>query len=167
MNINEDNYPEWSQQIAYCYQQGILQCPVAGPVGTPCEMIQLHAPIGQKHVPFRIQRQGGRPALPSTVPMNSNEVLANVVIKPSAAIPMTDGSAAMCVEGHYEFALRVPLTDNDPLPYGRPPIPAAGNPCILPTDFVVGLLGVDPAVPLAQTPADIALPIGIVVPPVR
>lgn len=148
MPDDASGYDETSQQIGYQYASGAFACPVAGPPGTACEVIQLHAPIGGRSVVWRMQRSGAMPKMPSPKP-HDNEVLISSVIKPSTPGFQVDGTPVVSVEGSYTYAYFTPRTYQDDMPMGITPIDiVAPNAFVLQAgDFLDTLTGGDPPKP--------------------
>lgn len=136
------NYDEYSQVADYLFDSGLLQVPIAGPPGTPCEIIRWHAGVGQQLVTFAAQRTGARPELPTPEPQSSNEVLASLHVKPMAPTVMADGTPVCRVEGSYTHFLLRPVTHRDTLRMGTSPYeegdPTGNSYCVTPADWTTG-----------------------------
>ena len=132
-------YDEFSQQVSYVADDGLLQIPVAGPPGTPCEIVRQHAGVGQRLTAFAAQRTGALPELPTADPQFPGEVLAGTRITPCIPSLMADGTGVVRVEGSYVHFLLQPLTHKNYLPMGAAPFDeATGDQYqLLPTGFTV------------------------------
>lgn len=100
------------------YDPGVRQIAVAGPPGTACEIVRVHAGVGRKTVTFASTRTGARPTLPSPEPVSSNEVLLGLHVKPYVPALFEDGPPQCRVEGSFTHALVKPLTHKDNIAMG-------------------------------------------------
>jgi hypothetical protein len=159
MSFNADNYKEFSQQTSYIGSTGIFACPVAGPPGTPAEIIQLHAPVGGKAVAWSATRLSGMPQLPDPSPQNNNEALASYQIKPSCPSWATEGSPIVHVEGEYLYVYALPMSHRDQLPMGVSPIDSLSGQAttLQPSDFSMRLLSGPTAAPQPLQTIDISM----------
>lgn len=150
-------YDEFTQQVDYTVDEGLLQVPVAGPAGTPCEIVRLHGGKGQRTLSFAAQRTGALPELPTPVPQSANEVLAGLNIKPAVPSLMADGNAVTRVEGQYVHFLLTPLDHTKILPMGSAPYDTnTGSTYLLtPNYFTVHGVPVTPKNPPQTPPANL------------
>ncbi len=114
-------YDEFSQQMSYEFDSGLLVIPVAGPPGTPPKIVRTHSPLGAKTMVFAGQRVGALPKLPDPTPQNANEILLAGHIKPAVPSLSMDGTPVARVEGSFSYVLLQPLTHKDTLPMGSAP----------------------------------------------
>jgi hypothetical protein len=133
----------------FSWDYGELAVPVAGPDGTPCEIVKLHAKMCFKRVPFHLQRVGNKPDIPSANTSNPNEILIRKGIAPNApGIMAPQQEQVWTVDGVYEYVMRVPLAESDPIPCGSltfdPTSPNAN--VFIAGDFSTSYFGTTPGV---------------------
>jgi len=86
-------YIQYDLHSDYTADKGILQVPVAGPSGTACELIRLHAGAMRKTVRAHARRAGLPPVLPSlAVQSPSTEVLGQFSVVPQSPVLASDGT---------------------------------------------------------------------------
>lgn len=118
---------------------GLLLVPVAGPEGTPPELIRVSAPYAKRVIEFAAERPNDRPMLPSWNTNNPNEVLAYRSIVTATPAMAPGGSRIYRTQGRYVYYLGKVPSDTSPIPVGTPQYdlqPAALN-NILPSDFSI------------------------------
>lgn len=89
---------------------GNMQIPVAGPDGTPCRIVKVHAGCGKKIVTWTAERLGAWPEIPDPAAADpANEVLDDVQVIPSAPLLSTNGrDHEFKICGVYVYLLRTP-----------------------------------------------------------
>jgi hypothetical protein len=131
----------------YHWNYGLTAQPLAGPIGTPCKIVRLHAPVCFKRVIWVVQRVIDKPALPHPDTLsNGNEVLLDNVLSPTWAGKTPDGSPVFTVSGIYVYVCQVPPSDTDSLPMGVSPVNTdpASQYVLNPSDFVRSLIPTAP-----------------------
>lgn len=153
--ITVDGSPltEYTCQVSYEEITGLYGSPVAGPIGTPADVVRLHAPMMLKHLDFTARRIGAKPLMPSTNTGNANDCLLRKVV--SACFPggMVSGEQVWTVTGRYTFLMRLPAASTDVLPIGSAPndLTSPSQNVLTPSDFSDTLHG--PAQPPNGAPA--------------
>lgn len=106
---------------------GIVQMPVAGPYGTPSQILDWGGGCWKKIVVWEAVCEGGKPSLPSAAPANPNERLESRDFTPQAPALMSDGITKVyrCT-GVYIYALYSPPDFAAGVPMGR--LPWDGSP---------------------------------------
>lgn len=128
------DFPYLVQQLVVDYygDEGLLQVAVGAPFVSggekvPCKIVRTHAPIMRKLVTYNYVRIGVIPVVPPPETDDPNLVLLEHrrlfwgSWQEGTAIPRYARS------GEYEYAMRVPLTTNDVMPFGRNPAFEAGT----------------------------------------
>src|SRR5438045_7280278 len=87
----EAPYTTYSMSVTYLNVQGRIQTPVAGPPGTPCEVIQVSAPTGVKVVSWTAARDGAVPTVPDPATVDPNNILLSYQITPAVPVLMANG----------------------------------------------------------------------------
>lgn len=96
---------------------GLKANPVTGPVGTPADVVRLHAPVGVKTITWVAERIGAQPVLPHPSTGDLNDVLTYYDIQPESPTLQPDGyTYAWRVRGIYIYDLKLPPGDGDPIP---------------------------------------------------
>lgn len=115
-------YRESNQDGRYEWDPGVIQCPVAGPVGTPCELLRLHGGAAKRIVNWTAERVGAQPQVPSPLTQNPNEVTGHVMVMPCTPAFAPDGTPFYRLSGRYEYYLVVaPEIGTDRLSSGGVP----------------------------------------------
>lgn len=128
----EAPFTAYSIQQSYVRNPGITLSPVAGPPGTPADVIQVCAPYGAKVVSWTACRIGLRPLVPDSAPNIDNHVLAHEVVTTHEPVTSEDGQTKLFViSGTYVYLNLLPLVPaSDGLAMGAPPYdrtPGASN----------------------------------------
>src|SRR5690348_13078693 len=117
--VSQTNY---SIYVGYFWDYGLQPSPLAGPPGTPLQVIAEHAPVCYKYVNFIAQAQDGiDPQAPDWNTNNSNEVLARKALSAPFKTDLGDGGTMTTIAGVYIYLLLVPPSDTDQLPCALPP----------------------------------------------
>lgn len=121
-------HTEYTVQVFYLRNEGLVQNPVAGPAGTPCELVQWSAPYGVKVVVWQAARIGAMPIYPDMDPKDqANEKLLDWKFGPCVPMLMPDGKTYEFVaSGVYVYALRVPPNKTVGFSPGSAPV-STGN----------------------------------------
>ena len=108
-------YPDFVTRSVYLGNTGLLQTPVAGPLGTSARVVRRSAPYAQRVVYWKAQRLVSKPTLPHWDTSNANEVLAAFVIAPHEPVLLAGGeNYYFVVEGLYRYFLyAVPCMTDD------------------------------------------------------
>lgn len=127
------SYTDYTIETFYGNDTGILQSPVAGPPGTPSDMIQVCAAYDQMIIKWMATRVGLKPTVPSPLrPNDANAVLKSKQITPLAPLLDSDGKTKIYrVSGIYIYNLLLPaeVVNNGYLnyPMGAPPYQTTGK----------------------------------------
>jgi hypothetical protein len=70
-------------------------CPVAGPPGTPPQILNVHAGYSCRVVPWTVERVGSKPRIPSPLPVSPYEFLLSAVY--------VEENPILGPQGHYIF----------------------------------------------------------------
>ena len=84
---------------------GMLPVPVAGPAGTPPELLEMHAPLQLRVVAWIVQRWGDRPQLPHPSTGNPAEILIYHDITVGSPVVQQFATAWQRVSGFYVYLL--------------------------------------------------------------
>ncbi|HWG47708.1 MAG TPA: hypothetical protein VN688_33395 [Gemmataceae bacterium] len=131
----------YAAYVSYVWDYGIEGTPIAGPPGTPCEVISDHAPTCWKIVNWCVQSYDGNPLPLDPDTGTSNEVVKLKAIGAPFKSEMVDGTPVMTIAGTYVYIVLVPPSDTDPLVIGTPPYDPSLWTVINPSDFVKALAG--------------------------
>jgi hypothetical protein len=120
-NPDDATYTEYDCAVNYIEDTGLEASPVAGPYGTPCDVVRLHGGRTYKLITWVTRRVGAKPVSPSTDTGSGNDVLLKRNV--GAAFPgmLGSGEELWTVWGAYLYLMRVPPGPNDPLPIGSMP----------------------------------------------
>jgi hypothetical protein len=148
-------YTEYAITPQLVWNYGLVAQPVAGPPGTPCKVVRLHAPFCTKVVTWVARRVGAKPVCPSPDTGSADEVLIGKSISPPAPGTLVDGSQVWTVQGTYWYALQVPPSETDPLMAGATPADGGGPTAnvLYPSDFSRNLIAPVPGVSGSVPPA--------------
>jgi hypothetical protein len=104
-------YTDYTVETTFDSDAGILQSPVAGPAGTPSDIIQVSAPYDIMIVKWTAKRIGRKPLVPSPLrPNDPNAVLKSKTIVPLAPMMDPDGKTKIYrVSGVYVYQLLLPV----------------------------------------------------------
>ena len=130
-------YTTFKTVTTYGKDNAIIQCPVAGPAGTPAEIVKVSAPYGYKRVDWVAERQGDFPDLPDLEPDTENQYCKTWFIVASSADLMPDGNTRhFRVEGSYLYLFRVPIElHSGKLFIGKTPFDLSANVSVPPDKF--------------------------------
>jgi len=123
----------------YEYFEGVFSIPVAGPIGTPPEIVRLHAPYGVKTVKGTGERRGEHPFVPDWELENDNLVRTYRSIQPTAPIIAVDGSRIFRDTVEYSYvvvAAPQPQYDTYSCPTSVVDLNPADNYLLTPGQFV-------------------------------
>ena len=111
---SNDYYPESAVDVRYEFHPGTAALAVAGPDGTPLDIIKLHAGYWTKVVDWSYQRNNLWPQCPSPFPLE--EGLELIYASPVVAVPYDamEGRRIFRVSGTYIYAIREPLEEFGP-----------------------------------------------------
>lgn len=105
----------------YEWDYGIRLMPVAGPPGTPPELIRIHSGFSWRKVQWTAARVGAVPICPLPRP-NANEVLARAIIKPLTPTVTQNGVRIYRTSGWYLYLMgAMPVIGTDRLSAGSAP----------------------------------------------
>lgn len=148
MQVNQTAYHFYT---TYVWDYGLEEMPVAGPPGTPCEIIQSHAPMCRKIVCWVAQAdEGADPQAPDWNTGTANEQLTRKAISSTFLSVRADGGTANTIAGIYEYILSIPPSDTDPLPMGGPPWDSSLANLVYPSTFMQLLNQPSPTNPTGQ-----------------
>ncbi len=125
-NTGIDLYTDYLQDPKYELFSGQYLLPVAGPEGTPPEIITLHAPYAKKVVSWSTERVGAPPSLPDWDAGNVADVLQYRSVTPATPVLAPDGNPVYRVSGLYQYVISVAPSDTDS--YARGAMPFDLNP---------------------------------------
>lgn len=121
-------YSDFRMRVTYATDMGVLGMPVAGPPGTPIEVIQIHGGMTYKVVEFVAEREIVPPRVPHPGAVDPNNVLKFWRVTPATPVLLPSGLARVWqVSGTYVYLLKVPFGDTPPnLPTGASPADVTG-----------------------------------------
>ncbi len=127
---------------------GVRKMPVAGPLGTSAEIIQVCAPFGRKVVAYAAKRKLVKPQLPIAEPNSAVQVFRSEWHRESAlALDADGGTFLYTCWGMYVYEYTVPLSPStgNPLSFGQPPTfdGTTGSHTVDPGDFIAGITAGD------------------------
>jgi hypothetical protein len=128
----------WVCAVSYVIDPGLRQIPVAGPPGTPCQIVRKHGGKGRKTIQWFAVGWGAKPPLPSSNTQQPNEVLADWEVGKPAEGKWLDGQDVVGVFGRYEYFLQQAPTPNDTLSFCTAPwasSPSVSVYSLSPADF--------------------------------
>jgi hypothetical protein len=97
--------------VAWEWDSGLAQQPVAGPDGTPAKFVKLGAAHGRKVVRFYAERLGEQPVLPAPEPDTDAQKLLRGKVVPANPMPTAEGGDyRFAVRGVYVYGLSLPVT---------------------------------------------------------
>ncbi len=115
-------YNDYKITHRYETKSGVYATPVAGPPGTPPDIIVVHAPMVTKVARWTVERTGAQPNPPSSDTQNPGDVLLYSSVEPAAPALQGDGYTAVWrVSGTYAYVLAQGLNPTDPYQAGAPP----------------------------------------------
>lgn len=125
MNINtiidgQGYYPDYKVEVIYYTLEGKLQIPIAN--SNESMVVKTHGRVTYKEVVWFCSGLGSSPKIPDPTPLDSNEVLIDVMISPS--LPAFDSTNGLyySVSGKYKYALKKSLSPKNEYPYPTSPM---------------------------------------------
>lgn len=130
-------YTDYRGKQIYRYDSGLLQLPVASETvdgSEECELVRVHAPIGQRVVQFTCENEGLPPKIPDALQdVGPNEKLITAVVTFDFPVPLTSGLGyAYRAHGEYTYASKKPW-----IPQG-PTNASAASPSVIPNGGIGG-----------------------------
>lgn len=136
--VPQTNY---SFYVSYEWDYGLRGVPMAGPPGSPIQIVADHAPVCHKVVSWIAQAMDSQdPQPPDWNTGDSNEVLIRKVIASCPLAELMDGQTANTIGGVYIYLLKVPPSDTDNLGIGYPPWDSTLLNVVIPSNFFKNLL---------------------------
>lgn len=147
--FTDARYLESAIDSDYIIDEGVLQVPVAGPPGTPCEIIRVHAPMCRRVVQWTAEKRQTPPTVPGSNTGNPNETLGEKRIRPTTPGIDPAGINIYRLSGIYEYLLLLPPGIGDALAAGTTAYetkPSSAN-NVMPAQFNDALLDSSSTVP--------------------
>jgi hypothetical protein len=153
--IQQSPYWEYAVSKIVFQDTGLVVNPVAGPAGTPADVVRVMAPYGKMAFRWISKRRGALPIIPSSDLQDANAVKRQTYV--SMVLPgfLLDGTKCYVVEGLYLYDLRVPYKETDPILIGALPYTSesASANVLQPGNYSKTIIG--PNTPPAGAPADV------------
>lgn len=139
-------YLEFGIRTHIVRDPGLVQQAVAGPAGTPCEILRVHAGKALKVVVFSALRLGAKCQVPSLNTGSTNEVIGPNHVAFDVPGHLPDGTSIHTMAGVYVYFLQVMPTEADTLTVGAAPFTTEtpGDNTILPSDYSPTIIGPSP-----------------------
>lgn len=129
--------------VNYVWDFGLRGVPMAGPPGTPLQIVTEHAVVCAKTIRWAVQAQDDIDAslvAPHWDTQNPNEILTGKALSAPFKMDIGDGTRLSTIAGEYSYLLLVPPSNTDPLAIAFPSWDISLQQIIMPVSFIQGLL---------------------------
>lgn len=109
---------EYTAEVRYVWDMGIMVGPTGGDVGTPATVVQLYSPICFKVVRWQVVRTGAKALLPSPSTWSGNDIFVYKEIGGAMPNELPDTSPFYNLAGTYVYVCLTPPSDDDDLSFG-------------------------------------------------